>query len=161
MGYSEPLPPPSPAVQATIAAIVGNEIHELVQTTDNAALIDKDDDGEHAPLLLTTLDLSYWTSILYVSTLENGVEKAMTRLREAHGVLANLLEKEKIDAQEATNNAHLVEVALRAANPHEDWSDRAPPTRTLESMSSTHPILDRLNIPIAQKAAIEDYGESI
>jgi hypothetical protein len=31
----------------------------------------------------------------------------------------------------------------------------------LESMSSTHPILDRLNIPIAQKAAIEDYGESI
>jgi hypothetical protein len=63
-------------VQAALASIIGLEIHELIQTTDNAAIIDKDEDGDPAPLLLSTLDLSHWTSILYVSTLDNGVEKA-------------------------------------------------------------------------------------
>jgi hypothetical protein len=48
LGYIDPLPAPSIGVQATIASIVSPEIHELVQTTNNAALIDKDDDGDHA-----------------------------------------------------------------------------------------------------------------
>jgi hypothetical protein len=68
-----------------------------VQTNDRAALLDTDDEGEHAPLLLSTLDLSHWTSIMYVSTLEGGVEKALTRLREAHAVLAHLLERDELD----------------------------------------------------------------
>jgi hypothetical protein len=161
MHYVEPLPAPSPAMQATIASIVGTEIHELIQTTDRAALLDTDDDGDHAPLLLTTLDLSHWMSIMYASTLENGVERAVARLREAHGVLANLLEKDEMELEEAHNNTRVVETALRAANPHEDWSDRPASTRPTDSTNSTHPMLARLNIPDAQKAAIEDYGESI
>jgi hypothetical protein len=120
MHYTEPLLAPSPAVQATIASIVGTEIHDMIQTTDNAALQDKDDDGDHTPLFLTTLDLSHWTAIMYVSTLENGVEKALARLREAYGVLANLLEKDEIELEEANSNTRVVETALRAANPHED-----------------------------------------
>lgn len=80
-------------------------------------MLDKDNDGEHAPLLLFILDLSHWTAILYVSTLDNGVEKAMARLKEAHAVLANLLEKDEINLEEATNNTRVVEAALRAANP--------------------------------------------
>ena len=90
--YAEPLPPPSPAVQAILVSIAGLEIHEFVQTNDRVALLDTHDEGEHVPLLLTTLDFSYWTSIMYVSTLEGGVEKPLTRLREAHAVLAHLLE---------------------------------------------------------------------
>jgi hypothetical protein len=159
--YNDPLPAPSPAVQATLVSMVGNEIHEFIQTSDKDALLDIDEDGEHAPLLLSTLDLSHWTAILYASTLEGGVEKALGRLREAHAVLANLLEKDDQELEEATSNTHLVEKALRLANPHEDWSDRPTSTRTDEAMTTLHPILGRLNIPDAQKAAIEDYGECI
>jgi hypothetical protein len=123
-------------------------------------MLDRDEDGEHAPLLLTTLDLSHWTSIMFVSTQDDGVEKALARLREAHEVLANLLEKNDLDLEEATSNAQLVETALRLANLHEDWSAQPPPTRT-DPMSMTHPILGKLNIPQAHHAAIEDYGECI
>jgi hypothetical protein len=84
-----------------------------MQTNDRAALLDTDDQGEHTPLLLSTLDLSHWTSIMYVSTLEGGVEKALTRLREAHVVLAHLLERDELELEEANTNTHLVECALR------------------------------------------------
>jgi hypothetical protein len=124
-------------VQATLVSTPGSEIHEFIQTTDSAALLDKDEDGEHAPLLLSTLDLSHWTSIMLVSTQENGVEKAMARLQEAHAVLPNLLEKDEINL------------------------DRPTPTKAGDSPSVMHPILGRLNIPHAQQAAIEDYGECI
>jgi hypothetical protein len=53
-----------------------SEVHELLHTTNKAVHIDKNDDGDHAHLVLTTLDLSHWTLILYVSTLENNVDKA-------------------------------------------------------------------------------------
>jgi hypothetical protein len=148
-------------VQATLASIVGPEIHTYVQDTDNASLLDKDDDGEHAPLLLVTLDLSHWTSIMSASTLENGVDKAMTRLKEAHAVLAVLLEKDEVEAKEAANYARVVETALRAANAHEDWSDRPQQSRAAEPQEVLHPMVGRLNIPHAHKAAIEDYGDSI
>jgi hypothetical protein len=98
---------------------------------------------------------------MYVSTLENGFEKAIARLREAHGVLANLLEKDEMELEEANNNTRVVEIALRAANPHKDWSNRPASMRPTDSINSTHPMLARLNILDAQKAAIEDYGESI
>jgi hypothetical protein len=65
MGYGGPLPTLSPAVHVIVASIVGSKIHDLIQTKDNVALIDKDEDGDRAPLLLTTLDLSHWTSILF------------------------------------------------------------------------------------------------
>lgn len=161
LNYNEPLPAPSPAVQATLVSIAGSEIHDLVQTTDNAALLDKDEDGEHAPLLLSTLDLSHWTAIMLVSTQDNGPEKAMARIREAHDVLANLLEKDEIDLEEATSNTSAVEAALRTANPHEDWSDRPNPSKPGDPVTTMHPLLGGLNIPHAQKAALEDLGECI
>jgi hypothetical protein len=148
-------------VQATLVSTPGSEIHEFIQTTDSAALLDKDEDGEHAPLLLSTLDLSHWTLIMLVSIQENGVEKAMARLQEAHALLPNLLEKDEIDLEEATSNTRLVETALRLANPHEDWFDRPTPTKAGDSPSVMHPILGRFNIPHVQQAAIKDYGECI
>jgi hypothetical protein len=99
-----------------------------------------------------------------VSTLNNGVERALGCLREAHYVLANLLEKDEIKLAEAKHNKQVVEAALRVANdanPHEDWFDRPPPTRSIKKPNTTHPILEWLNILVAQKVAIEDYGESI
>ena len=104
MGYSEPLLAPSPTMQATIASIMGSDIHEYVQVSDKEALLDKDKDGEHAPLLLSTLDLSHWTSIMFVSTTKNGNEKPLGRLREAHEVLASLLEKDELGLEESLVN---------------------------------------------------------
>jgi hypothetical protein len=99
--------------------------------------------------------------IMLVSIQENGVEKAMARLQEAHALLPNLLEKDEIDLEEATSNTRLVETALRLANPHEDWFDRPTPTKAGDSPSVMHPILGRFNIPHVQQAAIKDYGECI
>jgi hypothetical protein len=74
INYTDALPVPFLAVEAKLVSIVGSEIHDFIQTTDNAALSDKDEDGEHAPLILSTLDLSHWSSIVLVSTQENGIE---------------------------------------------------------------------------------------
>jgi hypothetical protein len=41
-----------------MAVLVAPGIHEYIQTTDTATLEDVDEDGEHAPLLLSTLDIS-------------------------------------------------------------------------------------------------------
>ena len=43
------------------------------------ALSDIDDDGEHAPLFLKTLDLSHWVSIMYtlLKKKEDGLAKLM------------------------------------------------------------------------------------
>ena len=161
LGYAEPLPFPSPAAQATIAAIRGPEIHTFIQESDNAALLEKDEEGEHAPLLLSTLDLSHWTAILYVSTLENGSEAALNHLWEAHGVLANLLEKDELEETEAYNNLKATEDALRATNPHEDWSHRPTTAPAFDSLTPMHPLVGRLNIPDAETTAIEDYGDGI
>jgi hypothetical protein len=87
------------------------------------------------PLLLSTLDLSHWMSIMHVSTLEGGMEKALTRLKEAHSVLAALLEKDEMELEEATNNMRVVETALRAANAHEDWSERPHQTKATEPLN--------------------------
>jgi hypothetical protein len=112
LGYDEPLPAPAPAIQEIVASIVGNEIHKYIKSMDKEALLDKDKDGEHSPLLTETLNLSHWTSMMFMSTLDRGVEKALGHLREAHNVLANLLEKDKFDLQEAITNTRLVEAAL-------------------------------------------------
>ena len=161
MGYGEPLPPPLLAVQATIAAIRGSEIHSYIQESDNAALLEKDEDGEHAPLLLATLDLSHWTSILFVSTLENGIDTALGRLKEAHELLATLLEKDDLDENEAQNNLRATEDALRAANPHEDWSHRPTPTHNPDAVTPMHPLVEHLNIPDGETATIEDYSDGM
>lgn len=96
-----------------------------------------------------------------ISTLEDGVEKALTRLKEGHAVIAHLLERDKLDLEEANANTLCVKRTLRNANPHEDWTDRPTPTLTGEVASSMHPMLGRLNIPQAHQAALEDFGDCI
>lgn len=161
-GYGEPLPAPAPAVQATLATIAAPEIHKYIQDIDTTALQDVDEDGEHAPLLLTTLDLSHWTGIMIAAITET--KKGLGRLQEAQKVLGQLLENDEHVLQEALRNTRIVENALRSVNPHEDWSDLPPPTdlatATVDS-PSLHPLLDKLNIAPAHKAAIEDFSESI
>jgi hypothetical protein len=73
----------------------------------------------------------------------------MAWLREAHGILANLLEKDESNLEEANKNTYLVETVLRATNPKEDWSYRFPTNRAADTINSSHPILGRLNIPLA------------
>ena len=57
--YTDTLPSPFPAVQSLLSSIADSNFHTCIQSTDNAALLDRDDEGEHAPLLLTSLDLSH------------------------------------------------------------------------------------------------------
>ena len=57
---------------------------------------------------------------MYVSTLEDGIKKALAHLKEAHSILAALLENDEMELKEATNIMRVVETALRAANLYED-----------------------------------------
>jgi hypothetical protein len=93
-----------------LATIPDSEIHQFIQETDKNALHDLDDEGDHAPLLLVTLDLSYWTSIMIVATTDK--EKGLGRLREDQQVLGQLLEKDEMELEEAMRNTHTVENAL-------------------------------------------------
>jgi hypothetical protein len=65
------------------------------------------------------------------------------------GILVNLLEKDEMELEEALANTRVVEVALLSANPHKDWSDRPPLSRSEDTTSTQHPILGRLDIPQA------------
>jgi hypothetical protein len=49
---------------------------------------------------------------MYVSTLEDGIKKALSHLKEAHSILAALLENDEMELEEATNNTRVVETAL-------------------------------------------------
>jgi hypothetical protein len=78
--------------------------------------------------------------------------------------LGQLLEKDEMEFEEAMRNTCTVENALRIANPHEDKSDLPPPTdlsKASEDNLNLHPLLARLNILVAHKAAIEDFSENI
>ena len=90
LGYKEPLFAPSPAVQVTLAAIEEPEIHAFIQNTDLSSLADKDEDGEHAPLLLEVLNLSQWLVIMNASLEKK--ENGLSKLSQAHTALGSLLE---------------------------------------------------------------------
>lgn len=97
LGYDNTLPAPSPAVQATLVGLDVREIHDYIQSQDRAALTDLDEDGMHAPLFLTTLDLSQWTLILATEFSRPG--SGLEQLQKAHEQLAEILdlESEEID----------------------------------------------------------------
>jgi hypothetical protein len=110
MGYGEPLPAPVPAVQATLATLDAPPIHEYIQTQDRGALLEIDEEGEHPPLLLTTLDVSQWTIILALAS--EDCKKGMARLTAAHAELNNILLQEEEEYNVAVENTTLVDVAL-------------------------------------------------
>lgn len=161
MGYKEPLPAPSPAVQAVLAMIGDMDVHEYIREKDDAALLDVDDEGEHAPLLLNTLDLSHWTSIMIAATVDKA--KGLARLQEAHARLSDILEQDEAEFVEAGRNTVAVDKAIRAANPHEDWGSRLPATELASSdkAASLHPLLARMNMTPEHKSAIQEYSEAI
>lgn len=161
MGYIEPLPAPSPAVQVTLAMIGEKEVHEYIREKDNAALLDLDDEGEHAPLLLNTLDLSHWTSIMIAATADKA--KGIARLQEAHERLSDILEQDEAEFLECGRNTVVVDKALRAANPHEDWGSRLPATELAASdkTANLHPLLARMNLAPEHKNAIQEYSDVI
>ena len=149
LGYSNPLFAPSPTVQVTLAAIGEPEIHGFIQNTDLTSLADKDDDGEHAFLLLEVLDLSHWMSIMYASLEKK--EEGLAKLTQAHAVLATLLERDELELEEAERNSKLVEVALIAANPQDKFLTETvtvPITNLDETANSCnlHPLLSKLNL---------------
>ena len=152
-------------MQATLAAISATEIHSFIQTADQATFEDKDEDGERVPMLVRTLDLSHWTAIMYSAT--KNKEQGIVRFKQAYSVLSDILDHDKKDLEEAKFHTWAVKVALKAANPHESWSNKPSPILgvsldgTYSSPSSIHPLLSCLNIEQAHKAAFEELSESI
>ena len=167
LGYRDLLYVPAPAVQATIGCIADPEFHDFIQTSDKNAMANQDEEGVHAPLILSTLDLSHWTALMNAATTDPKL--GITRLRQAHEVLHVLLDRDEQELAEAERNCRAVESYLRVANLHESWTkDEIPlPTVNLNSGSSrtsivnVHPLLSRLNITPAHKTAIEDLSENI
>lgn len=158
LGYGDPLPAPALAVQATLVSLKAPEIHEFIKEQDTAALLDRDDEGEHAPLLLSTLDLSQWTLILNL-TIRESAAKAFEQLRLAHSQLADILEWENDELIQAEKDALAVDAAIKAANPHE--TSNSVSSLSGPSAASNHPFLNGLNVGAAQKAALEDLVENI
>lgn len=141
-----------------MAGISSASIHEFIFEHDRAALIDCDEDGEHAPLLLATLNLSQWTFILAV-TIKKSAELGLERLKLAQAELPAILDAENEELELATQNAKLVEIAMRRANPHET-SMCSTPTIGMAA-SAPHPLLCGIIIPQAQQAALEDLVSAI
>lgn len=164
LGYNTPLPAPAQAIQAVLACIPSTEVHQFVQTADTTALEETDDEGMHSPLLLLTLDLSQWTSIMVVATVDK--DQGLARLREAHDALYQLLKLDDYELDEALRITRSVEVALKVANPHVEWTNM-PSSHTditgiaVEKETQLHPLLSRINIAETDKAAIEDLSECI
>lgn len=136
------------------------EIHEFIQTQDRAALNDRDEDGMHAPLFLTTLDLSQWTLVLATELSKPG--SGLEQLRRAHEQLADMLDYEVEEIEIANHNTSLVDIALKRANPHEMPKAHVTSLSAGESSpTSMHPLLGRLMVAQAHKAALEDFSTAI
>jgi hypothetical protein len=116
-------------------------------------------------MLVRTLDLSLWTAVMFTAT-EN-TEQGIARLKQAHSILSVILDRDKKDLEEAEFHIRAIEVALKAANPYETWSNESTPIPgisldgTNSNPSALHPLLNCLNIAQAHKAAIEELSESI
>lgn len=158
LGYSEPLPAPSMAVQATLASLNSQEIHDFILEQDKLALLDCDEEGEHAPLLLSTLDLSQWTFILHLVISESAL-KAFEQLRKAHQQLADILDLESEELIQAESDSLIVDAAIKMANPHE--ASKKITALSGPSSAVNHPFLSGLNVDPAQKAVLDDLAENI
>jgi hypothetical protein len=148
---------PSPAVQATLACVGDKEFYDFIQQSD---------EGAHAPMLLSVLDLFQWTTLMNAVTADK--EAGKTRLKQAHQTLAAILDADEQDLEEASRNTRAVEAYLRTTNPHEVWTEEISlPTVNLNDDSTgsnivqLYPLLSRLNIAPSYKTTIEDLSESI
>jgi hypothetical protein len=114
-GYKDPLAPPTPGIQATMASIASTNFHATVQRLDSEALADTNDEGLHAPTLLEVLDLRYWTMLLDACL--HSEEKGMRKLQELFDDLPNILAADDQDSERMAMQTKLIDDALLAANP--------------------------------------------
>ena len=110
MGYGNQLPPPSPVVQATLAALNAPDLHKFVIQQDTEALTDTDDEGQSVPLFLTALDLCQWTWILSLEIEEPG--KGLKQLQKVQDQLALILDSEAEDLEFAMKHTRLIDTAI-------------------------------------------------
>lgn len=169
-GYAEPLPAPIPAVQATLAAMSPNEIHQFIQANDRDAL-DKNEltDSGETPLLLNSLDLGQWIRVFEFANTD--LPKALQRLRDMQLSLLDIANRDMLEYEEAKGNTVVVEVYLKQINPqdtvHATSTDSgiSLPTTSLADIDEDigvglcHPFLKNLALEEAHKAAIEDVHE--
>ena len=113
-GYKDPLTPPTPGIQATMASIASENFHSTVQRLDTEALADTNDKGLHAPTLLEVLDLRYWTMLL--DSCLHSEEKGMRKLQELFEDLPNILTADNQDIEKMAVQTKLIDDALLAAN---------------------------------------------
>lgn len=168
IGYEDPLPVPTPAIQATLAAIHPREIHEYIQGHDKEALGANSEEGE-APTFLAVLDLGQWTRIFEVANSDPA--KGLTRLGELKDKLIERMILDTEELEKAISDTAKAELAIRKAN-----CLAAPVTGTdLASQGSSgtfasgstvgnilsHPFLQYMVVTGPSKAALEDFQESI
>ena len=157
IGYGGHLPPPSPSVQATLAALSAPDLHKFIIPQDTEALADTDDEGQSAPLFLTTLDLCQWTWILSLEIEEPG--KGLKQLQKVQHQLSEILDSEAEDLEFAMKHTKLIDTAIRQANPQETTVSVSSPGTG--PSSSVHKLLRGINVASAEKAALEDMSSSI
>ena len=114
-GYKDPLTPPTPGIQATMASIASSTFHDTVQRLDAEAIADVNEEGLHAPTLLGVLDLTYWTMLLDACL--HSEEKGMRKLQELFDDLPNILAADDQDSERMAVQTKLIDDALLMANP--------------------------------------------
>lgn len=159
LGYEEPLPAPIPAVQVVICAMKESRLHHFIQEQDLFALADIDDEGNSAPLLLTTLDLSDWTHLLVIAG--NNPENGLTRLRSAHSKLAEILEKDILDVKAADKSVPLLERVLQHANSGGTGAAFSSKLEDISSADDNHPLLAKIRLTPDEQAALEHFKEAL
>lgn len=113
-GYKDPLSPPTPGIQATMASIASVNFHNTVQRLDSEALADTNEKGLHAPTLLEVLDLRYWTMLLDACL--HSEEKGMRKLQELFDDLPHILTADDQDYERMAVQTKLIDDALLIAN---------------------------------------------
>ena len=171
-GYKDPLTPPTPGIQATMASIASTNFHTTVQRLDTEAMADTNEEGLHAPTLLEVLDLTFWTMLL--DSCLHSEEKGMRKLQELFDDLPNILATDDQDAERMAVQTKLIDEALRSANPEvKNVTEKGvqqrkstllviggTPTRDVVSQRPKS-LLSRLPIPEDEKDSIIQYCAEI
>lgn len=171
-GYKDPLTPPTPGIQATMASIASANFHSTVQRLDSEALADTNDEGLHAPTLLEVLDLRYWTMLLDACL--HSEEKGMRKLQELFDDLPHILSADDQDMERMAMQTKLIDEALMLANQEaKSGSDNgvtqgksrlliigSTPTRDVVTQRPKS-LLTRLPIPEDEKESIIQYCADI
>jgi hypothetical protein len=171
-GYKDPLTPPTPGIQATMASIASVNFHNTIQRLDSEALADTNDEGLHAPTLLEVLDLRYWTMLLDACL--HSEEKGMRKLQELFDDLPHILDADDQDVERMAVQTKLIDDALMIANQEtKSVTDKGPsqgrsklmiigstPTRDAVAQRPKS-LLTRLPIPEDEKDSIIQYCAEI